>query len=372
MVRRTPNLSARILLIVMVLSLFGLVMLLSISGPRGEVQYGNAFYFVTRQFLFLVLGGILLWVGARTDFRRWLRFVWPVFGVTLVLLLLVYVKPIGQNINGSSRWIRFPGIPFSFQPSEFAKVAAILFLAHWFGERHPAWPGFLKGLVLPGLCLGPMLLLILGEVDFGATLLISATTGAMLLAAGAPLLLLVPIAIAGIAGIAFLISHEPERMGRIIAFLDPEKYASGEAYQLINALYGFVAGGFKGLGLGRGLQKQRYLPEAHTDFIFACIGEELGLLATLAIILLFILFLLTGLRIASRTIDRRGQLLAFGITVLISLQALINIGVVTGCLPTKGLSLPYISYGGSGLLVLLFMAGILINIARHPDPASEE
>lgn len=372
MLRRQANLSARLLVIVMLLTLFGLVMLFSISGPRGEVQYGNSLYFVIRQGIFLALGTLSLILGARTDYRKWFRFVWPLFAFTLLLLILVYVKPIGQNINGSSRWIRFPGIPFSFQPSEFAKLAAILFLAYWFGQKHAAWPGFLRGLLIPGAILAVMLVLILAEVDFGATLLIAATSGAMFLAAGAPLFWLVPLGVAGGAGIAFLVSKHPERMGRIVAFLDPEKYAAGEAYQLINALYGFVAGGFSGLGLGRGLQKQRYLPEAHTDFIYACIGEELGLLATLSIIALFIFFLATGLRIAARSVDRRGQLLAFGITVLISLQALINIGVVTGCLPTKGLSLPFISYGGSGLLVLLFMAGILVNIANHPYPSSED
>ena len=369
---RPPNLSAWLIIIVLLLCFFGLVMLLSISGPHGEVKHDSSFFFVLRQGMFLLGGCILFVIAARTDYRFWFRFVWILYAFTLLLLILVYIKPIGQNINGSSRWIRFPGIPVQFQPSELAKLSALLFLAHWFGERHTTWPGFFKGFVMPGAVLAVMLVLILAEVDFGATLLIAASSAAMFLAAGAPILWLLPIVGAGAAGIAFLVSQHPERMGRIIAFLDPEKYASGAAYQLINALYGFVAGGFSGLGLGRGLQKQRYLPEAHTDFIYACIGEELGLLATLAIIVLFVLFLLVGLRIAARSSDRRGQLLGFGITTLITLQALINIGVVTGCLPTKGLSLPFISYGGSGLLVLLFMAGLLFNIANHPDPASED
>ena len=372
MVRRAANLSARLIVTVLMLSLFGLVMLFSISGPRGEVQYGNPYFFILRQGIFLLLGIAGMVVAARTDYRKWFRFVWVLFGVTALLLLLVYVKPIGQEINGSSRWIRVPGIPVQLQPSEIAKLAMLLFVAHWHGTKFEKWPGLWKGFCLPMGIVGVLLALIVFEVDFGATTLIAATAVLMFLAAGMSWLWVLVVGVVGSAGLGFAASLHPERMARMVAFLHPEEHASDKAYQLINALYGFVAGGAKGLGLGQGLQKQRYLPEAHTDFIFACIGEELGIFFTMAILIAFVFFLLTGLRIAARSKDRRGQLLAFGITVLISLQALINIGVVTGCLPTKGLALPFISYGGSGLLVLLFMVGILVNIANHPDPASED
>jgi len=372
MVRRAANLSARLIVTVLMLSLFGLVMLFSISGPRGEVQYGNPYFFILRQGIFLLLGIAGMVVAARTDYRKWFRFVWVLFGVTALLLLLVYVKPIGQEINGSSRWIRVPGIPVQLQPSEIAKLAMLLFVAHWHGTKFEKWPGLWKGFFLPMGIVGVLLALIVFEVDFGATTLIAATAVLMFLAAGMSWLWVLVVGVVGSAGLGFAASLHPERMARMVAFLHPEEHASDKAYQLINALYGFVAGGAKGLGLGQGLQKQRYLPEAHTDFIFACIGEELGIFFTMAVIAAFVFFLLTGLRIAARSKDRRGQLLAFGITVLISLQALINIGVVTGRLPTKGLALPFISYGGSGLLVLLFMVGILVNIANHPDPASED
>ena len=165
--------------------------------------------------------------------------------------------------------------------------------------------------------------------------------------------------------LAWMISQNPQRMGRIMAFLEPEKHAQDEAFQLLNALYAFVAGGAGGVGLGDSLQKHFYLPEAHTDFIFAIIGEELGILGSMGVVILFVVFLLCGLRISGRAADAGGRLMAFGITFLISLQAALNIGVVTGRLPTKGLPLPFISFGGTSLVVLLFMVGVLLNIARQ-------
>lgn len=162
-----------------------------------------------------------------------------------------------------------------------------------------------------------------------------------------------------------MISKNQQRMGRIMAFMDPEKYAQDEAYQLLNALYAFVAGGIGGVGLGQSLQKQLYLPEAHTDFIFAIIGEELGITGSLGVVILFVVFFFCGLRISGRAADPGGRLMAFGITLLVSLQATLNIGVVTGRLPTKGLPLPFISFGGTSLVVLLFMVGVLVNIARQ-------
>ena len=170
--------------------------------------------------------------------------------------------------------------------------------------------------------------------------------------------------------LAWMISKNPERVGRILAFLHPEQYAQGEAFQLMNALYAFVSGGFGGAGLGQSMQKKFYLPEAHTDFIFAIIGEELGLCASVGVVLLFVTFLLCGIRISGRAPDVGGRLLAFGITALVSLQAAINVAVVTGRLPTKGLPLPFISFGGTSLMATLFMTGVLLNVARQGVRAS--
>ena len=199
----------------------------------------------------------------------------------------------------------------------------------------------------------------------GATILIGATGGLMMFVAGAPFLYLVPAGALAAGGLAWMIQQNPERMARVTAFLHPEDYAQGEAFQLMNALYAFVEGGFGGAGLGGSMQKQYYLPEAHTDFIFAIIGEELGIIASLGVVLLFVVFLLCGIRISGRAADVGGRLMAFGITILVSLQAAINIGVVTGRLPTKGLPLPFISFGGTSLMVTLFMVGVLLNIAKQ-------
>ena len=356
--------SAILILVVGILVLFGLVMLESTSGPQGEKLFGNPNYFTQRQVAWLIMGLIAAVVSTRVDYHIWMKLVWPMLGVTLVLLALVYVPGIGLDIKGSHRWIRLPG-GFSFQPSELAKFVAINALAFWFGTKNRIKNKYLSGIVVPGCILVSMLGLILPESDYGATILIGATGGAMMFVAGAPFLIISILGLLAAGGLGVMIMHNPERMGRVVAFLEPEKYMDGEAYQLMNALYAFVAGGPLGVGLGGSLQKRFYLPEAHTDFIFAIIGEELGVIATFSIVLLFVTFMLCGLRISGRAPDISGRLMAFGITVLISLQAAINIGVVTGGLPTKGLPLPFISFGGTSLMVTLFMVGVLLNIARQ-------
>lgn len=355
--------SAVLILVVGILCLFGLVMLYSTSGPQGEKLFGNPNYFTQRQSLWLLAGLVAAAAGARIDYQRWLKLAWPIFGVTLVLLILVYVPGIGLNIKGSHRWLRLPA-GLTFQPSELAKFAAICMMASWYGTRRRQRAGFKGGVLIPGVLLASMLGLIVLETDFGATMLIGATGGGMMFVAGAPIFYLLGAGVLGGAGLTWMISQNRQRMGRIMAFLDPEKYAQDEAYQLLNALYAFVAGGIGGVGLGRSLQKQHYLPEAHTDFIFAIIGEELGIAGSLSVVLLFVAFFFCGLRISGRAADPGGRLMAFGITLLVSLQAALNIGVVTGRLPTKGLPLPFISFGGTSLVVLLFMVGVLVNIAR--------
>ena len=358
--------SARVILILVVglLVLFGLVMLFSTSGPQGEKLAHNPYHFVQRQMVWLAIGLAAAYTASRVDYHRWMNWAWPMLGAVLVLLALVYVPGIGLNVNGSHRWIRLP-LGLSFQPSEFAKFAAINALACSFGTKRRQRGGFVGGIVIPGAILGSLLILILPETDFGATILIGSVGGVMMFVAGSSALILLGVGLLAGGGLAVMILHNPERMGRILAFLHPEKYAQDEAYQLMNALYAFTAGGARGVGLGESLQKRFYLPEAHTDFIFAIIGEELGIVASVGVVLLFVVFLLCGVRISGRAADVGGRLMAFGITLLIALQAAINIGVVTGRLPTKGLPLPFISFGGTSLVVTLFMTGVLLNVARQ-------
>ena len=358
--------SSRVILILVVglLVLFGLVMLFSTSGPQGEKIAHNPYYFVQRQIAWLAIGLVAAFAGARVDYHRWMKLAWPLLAIVLVLLALVYVPHVGLTVKGSHRWIRLP-LGLSFQPSEIAKFAAINALAFWFGTKRRERGGFVGGIVIPGAILGSMLGLIVFETDFGATVLIGATGGLMMFVAGAPLLYLAPVGVLAGGGLAYMISQNPERVARIMAFLHPEDYAQDEAFQLMNALYAFVAGGLGGAGLGQSLQKRFYLPEAHTDFIFAIIGEELGIVASVGVVALFVVFLLCGIRISGRASDVGGRLMAFGITILVSFQAAINVAVVTGRLPTKGLPLPFISFGGTSLVVTLFMTGVLLNVARQ-------
>ncbi len=356
--------STILILVVALLVLFGLVMLESTSGFQGEKLFGDSNHFTHRQMAWLVVGLIAAFAASRMDYHNWLKLAWPILGVTLVLLALVYVPGIGLNIKGSARWIRLP-FGLTFQPSELAKFAAINALAVWFGTKRRKRTGLVGGILIPGAILGSLLVLIVFETDFGATVLIGATGGLMMFVAGAPIVYLILAGGLATGALAGMIAKNPERMGRIMAFMDPEKYSQGEGFQLMNALYAFVVGGATGVGFGGSLQKQFYLPEAHTDFIFAIIGEELGIGASLGVVILFVIFLLCGLRISGRASDVSGRLMAFGITILISLQAAINIGVVTGQLPTKGIPLPFISFGGTSLMVTLFMTGVLLNIASQ-------
>jgi len=359
--------SAILILVVFLLVLFGLVMLGSTSGPQGEKLFNNPNYFTQHQAVWLTIGLIAAFAGARIDYHQWMKIAWPILGLTLVMLALVYVPGIGLNIKGSHRWIRLP-FGLSFQPSELAKFAVINALALWYGTKRRKRTGLVGGILIPGAIMGSALVLIVPETDFGATALIGLTGGLMMFVAGAPLIPLSLFGLLGTGALAAMIAKNPERMGRIMAFLNPEKYSQGEAFQLMNALYAFVVGGTWGVGLGESLQKRFYLPEAHTDFIFAIIGEELGMAASVGVVLLFVIFMLCGLRISGQSKDTSGRLMAFGITLLISLQAAINIGVVTGRLPTKGIPLPFISFGGTSLMVTLFMTGVLLNVARQGHP----
>jgi cell division protein FtsW len=340
----------------------GIVMLFS-TAAFAQDSRGDMYYFVKRQMMWLVIGGTALVVAATVDYRVWARW-WPwIYGLAAVLLVLCFVPPIGMKINGAWRWINL-GFA-TFQPSELGKLAVILALAWWYQKHSDSaaqfWRGFAAPLAIAGLIMG----LVVMEVDLGATALIGTTALAMMFVAGAGLRWLVPLVGAGLAGLVAAIFHIEERMGRLMAFLDPEKYKLTEGLQQWQALLAFGAGGVDGVGLGSGRQKMLYLPYAHTDFIFPMIGEELGLRFTLLTVFCFLLILLAGVLIAMNARDRFGMLLGFGITIIITLQAAINIGVTTSLLPNKGMPLPFISYGGSNLAVSMLLVGILLNIHRQ-------
>ncbi len=351
------------LLVVAVIGLIalGLVMLSSTSAYAPE-SHGNAMFLLKRQVMWLGAGVIVCAIAASVDYHFWQKTWWIWFGLSVVLLICCFVPGIGHRINGSARWVRLAGL--SFQPSEFAKFAAIITLAWWFARDEKSAGTFLGGFVAPLAGAGVLMGLIAPEVDIGSTALIGGTTFVMMFIAGTRLLYLVPMVLTGIAGLATAIHKMPERTGRFLAFLYPDKYPA-DAYQTVQGLIALGSGGVEGLGLGNGRQKMAYLPFAHTDFIFPVIGEELGLRFTLLVVFTYIVILLCGAIIAMRARDRFGVLLGFGIMIIIALQAAVNIGVTTSLLPNKGLPLPFISYGGSNLVFCLLCVGILINIYRH-------
>ena len=335
----------------------GNVMLYSSSMSQVGAHY------LIMQLIWCALGLVFCVAAAAMDYRWLKKFAWPLLVVSLVLLGLVVAPHIGRKVNGARRWFDIHGI--RFQPSELAKIALIIVVA-WYGDHFQRqMPTFKRGIVIPGLFIAPLLGLIFIEPDRGSTILLACVCGAMLILGGVRLHYIVPPIMAGAAALAWSLWHDPMRRERILAFLHPEKYKDGVGYQSWQAMIALGSGGWTGLGLGNGRQKLGFVPEHHTDFILSIIGEELGLVATLLVVLTFVIFVICGLFIASKARDTFGLLLASGLTLLVGLQAAINIGVVTSALPNKGLPLPFISYGGSNLLAMLTCVGVLLSVARH-------
>lgn len=355
--------------IVLVLVTLGVVMLASTSSIQGDQLFHDPGYFLKRQLIWLAVAFISAFLTSNIDYHYWKPLAVPLALFSVVLLVMVLIPGVGLNIKGSSRWLRVG--PANFQPSELAKLATVIFLAWWMARVQRRATELVRGLVIPLVGLGLILGLIFIEPDFGTTMLIGVVGMTLMFIGGTRVSYLIVAASVGLCGFTLAIMQDAERMRRITAFLNPEKYAKDEAFQLLNAIYAFVVGGGAGVGLGQSLQKRFYLPEAHTDFIFAILGEELGLAASLLVIVLFLGLFICGVRISFRAQDQFGKLLGFGLTMMIVLQAAINIGVVTGSLPTKGLPLPFISFGGSSLLMSLAMVGVLVNIARQSGDEGE-
>ncbi len=354
------------LLIIATLGLLalGVVMVFSASAVYASELFGNAGMFVIRQFIWLLLGLGALFLMTQVDYRRLCQpaVVFPALCVVLVLLVAVLFLDPSRSTH---RWIRL-GL-FSVQPSELAKLALILFLAYFLERRRHAVDD-VPGTLLPAGCITAVLVgLILLQPDLGTAAVIVAIAGAMFFVAGLRLQYLAYLAAAGSVAAYFLIVRVPYRMARIQAFLDPYADPQGSGFQTIQSLLAVGSGGVTGVGLMDGKQKLFYLPEAHTDFIFAVVGEELGLLGAAIVVILFGIIAWRGLRIAALAPDGLARLLAVGVTVMIVGQAFINLSVVIGLLPTKGISLPFISYGGSGLLVMLLGMGLLLNISQRVD-----
>jgi cell division protein FtsW len=339
----------------------GLVMLYSSSMTQVGAHY------LMMQLIWCALGFALCVTATCLDYQLLRKYAWPIFIFALLLLALVLEKHLGSVRGHARRWFSFHGV--NFQPSELGKIALIIALA-WHGDRFQRrMRTFRWGIALPILMIAPGLFLIFREPDWGTTILLAAVAGSMLVLAGVRYWHLILVVLAGGVVMGYMLTHDSMRSGRISAWLHPEAHSNGAALQAEQAKIAIGAGGWTGLGLGNGRQKLGFVPEHHTDFIFSIIAEELGLVGTLLIIFAFVIFVLCGIYIALHAKDTFGTLLAAGITLLISLQAAINIGVVTSALPNKGIPLPFISYGGSNLLAVLTCVGILFSIARQAEPA---
>ncbi|MEP7013923.1 MAG: putative lipid II flippase FtsW [Verrucomicrobiota bacterium] len=349
-------------LAVLALLVIGIVMLFSTSAFARD-SHGDVSFFIKRQGVWFGVGLVVCVVAALVDYHFWQRTWWIWFGLALIALTLCFVPHVGMRINGSRRWIGLGQV--GFQPSEIAKVASLFFLGWWFARYEKTGNNPLYSFLLPLLIVSTLLGLVLLEVDLGTTALIATTAFVVMFVAGANPILLGVVSLSGLGGILVVATQISERMSRLSAFLDPQRFKEDAGLQQMQALIAFGSGGIDGLGLGNGRQKMLYLPYAHTDFIFPIIGEELGLRVTLAIVFLFVVIIICGMMIALHAKDRFGLLLGCGIVSLLGLQAAMNIGVTTSLLPNKGLPLPFISYGGSNLVACLFAIGLLLNIYRQ-------
>lgn len=359
------NIRINIFTTVVILICIGVVMIYSASSIYAWERYKDSLFFLKRHINFLIIGTTLTFWVMGTDYRKLRRWAKPLLGAALFLLILVLIPGVGREVAGARRWFRFKFI--SFQPSELANITMIVYTADFIARKasllRTSWLGFLPPMFVTGF----VLLLILAQPDLGTAVALGVVVFIMLCAAGARLSYLLSVILVSLPLLYILIFNVPYRRMRIMAFLNPWLDPKGSGFQIIQSQVALGSGGIFGVGLGQSRQKLFYLPAAHTDFIFSIIGEELGLLGTVGVIVLFMIFILQGLKVIRNTPDKFGYFLALGVVLMISFKAIINIGVSCGILPTKGLPLPFISYGGSSFIFDMLSVGILLNIARTGD-----
>lgn len=356
--------------VTVILALIGLVMVFSASAVVAGNRFHDPGFFLKRQLVWLTLGLMLLHVVSRIDYIWWKRLAIPLLGLMAILLVLVLVPSFGVVANGARRWLRLG--PISIQPAELTKLIAVIYLAAYLAKKEDRITDFLGGVVPPLIVIGVLGGLVLLERDLGTVVVMGSVVISLLFLGGARLSHLVSLGLCAVPVILVLALGSEYRRKRLMTFLAPWKDASDSGFQITQSFLAFGSGGPFGVGLGEGKQKLFFLPEAHTDFVLALVGEELGLVGTGAIILLFALFVVRGFQVAARARMPFGRYLGMGITLLIGGQALINASVVTGLMPNKGLTLPFVSYGGSSLVTCMVGVGILLNISRDRQSGREE
>ncbi|SFA46499.1 spore cortex peptidoglycan biosynthesis regulator SpoVE [Parageobacillus thermantarcticus] len=353
------------LLIILTFSLLaiGLIMVYSASAIWAEYKFHDSFFFAKRQLLFAGVGIIAMFVIMNIDYWTWRDWSKALMIACFVLLVLVLIPGVGMVRNGSRSWIGVGA--FSIQPSEFMKLAMIAFLAKYLSENQKNITSFKRGLLPALMLLFIAFGMIMLQPDLGTGTVMVGTCIAMIFVAGARVSHFIGLGVLGLAGFVALVLSAPYRIKRITSFLNPWEDPLGSGFQIIQSLYAIGPGGLFGLGLGQSRQKFFYLPEPQTDFIFAILAEELGFIGGSLVLLLFSLLLWRGVRIALGAPDLYGSFLAIGIICMVAIQVMINIGVVTGLMPVTGITLPFLSYGGSSLTLMLMAIGVLLNISKH-------
>lgn len=350
---------------IIILSLFGLLMIYSSSYVWAEYKFNDPYKFLKSQAIFLITGYLIMTIVAKIPYTKYLNKANIIYGVCFLLLILVLIPGIGTVRNGSRSWFGIGSM--GIQPSEFTKLALIIFTSKYLYKNERDIKDIKKG-VFP--ILGVLLLtfgLIMLEPDFGTGVVIVMTIVVILFVSGVKMKFFVKIGLLGLVGVAALILVAPYRLARIVSFLNPWSDPLGSGFQIIQSLYAIGPGGLLGLGLGNSIQKHFYLPEPQTDFIFSIISEELGFLGVLIISSLFLIIIYRGFKIAMKCNNNFGKYLAFGITFGLAFQTLLNLMVVVGLIPVTGVTLPFLSYGGSSLLITMLSMGILLNISKYEE-----
>jgi len=351
----------------LLLVVLGVVMVYSTSYVVAMKRFGDEYFFVKKHLTYALAGVVMMIISSRLPYEFYRKMAYPILIVAALFLICIYIPGIGFTAGGARRWIRLG--PIAFQPSEPAKLAVIFFLAYSLAVKRDKIktfsPGFLPNIVIPGVIIG----LIMFETDLGTSLALAAIVFLMNFSAGVrKRYLFGSLALLGM-GLWFVVHNFSYMMDRILIFLDPWKDPEGKGFQMVQSFLAFGSGGISGVGLGEGRQKLFFLPEAHTDFILSVIGEELGLIGVAGVIAFYVLFLVCGVKVALKARDLHGQYLALGLTFMIVMQAAMNMAVVMGLLPPKGLPLPFISYGGTALMVNMIAVGILLNIYIRENEA---
>ncbi len=369
--QRTLSIDWLTLILVFCLSGLGLVMLYSASAIVAEERFGDPLYFFLPQVRNMILGIVLMLIVSQINYNFWVRLAYPILFVSIIMLILVLIPGIGYEVGGATRWLRLPG--FSFQPSEAAKLAIVVYLAYSLSRKNEISDSFWYALVPHLGVTGCLMGLIVLEPDLGTALCVGVIAISIMFVAGTKIWHLILLGLAGAWLVYYQIYSYGFRMRRMTAFLDPWQDPSGAGYHIIHSFYAFASGGLWGQGPGGSQQKLFFLPEAHTDFIFSVMAEEVGLGGVFLVAILFLILIRHGLKISRSARDLPGVYLALGCTLLIGIPAFFNMAVVTALLPTKGLPLPFFSYGGTNLMISFVAIGILLNISsRSSDQRLEQ